>query len=119
LNGLYAWADVFVLPSRFEGVPLTILEAQRMGCIPVATKVGAVAEIIQDGVDGFLVANENSETSVVANFVSILNTLAANRDLVSEIAQKGFARQSENHWRRNLESWFEHAGLSQGRSAHV
>ncbi|MDR3450053.1 MAG: glycosyltransferase [Alphaproteobacteria bacterium] len=119
LNRLYAWADVFVLPSRFEGVPLTILEAQRMGCIPVATKVGAVAEIIQDGVDGFLVDNENPEASVVADFVSILNTLAANRNLVSEIAQRAFARQTENNWRRNLESWFEHAGLSQDRSAHV
>ncbi|MDN3719236.1 glycosyltransferase family 4 protein [Roseibium salinum] len=40
LSKLMAWADVFVLPSRWEGAPLTIIEAQRLGCVPVATNVG-------------------------------------------------------------------------------
>src|SRR6478609_9147354 len=48
LDALYAWADLLVLPSRFEGVPLVILEAQRMGCAVAATDVGAVAEIVGD-----------------------------------------------------------------------
>src|SRR3954462_7755850 len=55
LDALYAWADLLVLPSRFEGVPLVILEAQRMGCAVAATDVGAVAEIVTDGADGVLV----------------------------------------------------------------
>ncbi|CAH0180217.1 glycosyltransferase [Roseomonas sp. CECT 9278] len=55
LDALYAWADVLVMPSRFEGVPLTVLEAQRMGCIPVVTDVGGVREAVEDGVDGVVV----------------------------------------------------------------
>ena len=55
LDALYAWADAVLLPSRFEGVPLIVLEAQRFGCAVVATDVGATSEVIEDGVDGFLV----------------------------------------------------------------
>ena len=55
LDALYAWADAVLLPSRFEGVPLIVLEAQRFGCAVVATDVGATAEAIEDGADGFLV----------------------------------------------------------------
>jgi glycosyltransferase involved in cell wall biosynthesis len=49
LDALYGWADVVILPSRFEGVPLTVLEAQRMGCAVVATDTGALREIVVDG----------------------------------------------------------------------
>jgi glycosyltransferase involved in cell wall biosynthesis len=40
----YSWADVLVLTSDFEGVPLTMLEASRLGCVPIAMRVGAVEE---------------------------------------------------------------------------
>ncbi|MDA4634304.1 glycosyltransferase, partial [Escherichia coli] len=32
-----AWADVLLMPSRWEGAPLMIAEAQQLGCVPVAT----------------------------------------------------------------------------------
>ena len=35
----YCWADVLVLLSRFEGAPLSILEAQQLGCVPIATQL--------------------------------------------------------------------------------
>src|SRR5690606_30808419 len=38
----FEWADVFVLPSYYEGLPLTILEAMRSGVIPIAADTGAV-----------------------------------------------------------------------------
>lgn len=50
-----AIADVFVLTSDWEGLPLSILEAMR-GALPVvASNVGGVAESVVDGVTGFLV----------------------------------------------------------------
>ena len=47
-------ADVLLLPSEHEAFGLAALEAMACGVPPVATRVGGVAELIDDGVDGFL-----------------------------------------------------------------
>ncbi|MBE7190044.1 glycosyltransferase, partial [Jatrophihabitans endophyticus] len=52
---LLAAADLFVLPSRFEGLPLAVLEAMAAGRAVVATAVGGTAEAVLDGVTGLLV----------------------------------------------------------------
>ncbi|MBC9178595.1 glycosyltransferase [Pseudoroseomonas ludipueritiae] len=108
LDRLYAWADVVVLPSRFEGVPLTILEAQRMGCTVIATDVGAVAEIIEDGEDGFLVSSSASEREIVDTFVQILDRLAANRRELNAVAQTAADRVSATTWAGNMGSFLHY-----------
>jgi glycosyltransferase involved in cell wall biosynthesis len=50
-----AAADFVALPSSHEGLPVSILEAMAMGRTVVATRVGGVPEIVQDGVNGLLV----------------------------------------------------------------
>lgn len=52
---IMAWADVMVLMSDYEGSPLSILEALRLGVIVIATNVGALSESIRSGENGFLV----------------------------------------------------------------
>jgi len=52
---LLAAADVFVLPSRYEGTSLALLEAMGAGKAVVATAIGGTDELVRDGVDGLLV----------------------------------------------------------------
>ena len=52
---LLAAADLFVLPSRFEGLPLVLIEAMAAGRPVVSTQVGGVDELVVDGQTGRLV----------------------------------------------------------------
>lgn len=53
-------ADVFVLPSRSEGMPISLIEAMAVGCPAVATRVGGVPEVLADGA-GALVPPDDPE----------------------------------------------------------
>lgn len=53
-----AASDVFILISRWEGLPLTILEAMRAGLPVIASDVGGVAEAVQDGETGYLIKRD-------------------------------------------------------------
>jgi glycosyltransferase involved in cell wall biosynthesis len=62
--------DLFVLPSRFEALPMSIIEAMFAGLPVVATDVGGVREAVVPGVTGSLVEPENPEA--LAGAISVL-----------------------------------------------
>ncbi|MBW6396663.1 glycosyltransferase [Roseomonas sp. HJA6] len=99
LDALYAWADALVLPSRFEGVPLTVLEAQRMGCVPVATDVGGVAEAVTHGEDGLLVPN-GPDGEVIRGMTAALLRLAGDDGLRRALAEAAATRGARRGWDR-------------------
>jgi colanic acid/amylovoran biosynthesis glycosyltransferase len=53
-------SHVFMLPSRTEGTPTVLLEAQASGMPVLATDVGGVVDIVGDGRSGFVVASEDA-----------------------------------------------------------
>lgn len=59
LIGLYRAADIFVLPSRGDCMPQAVIEAIACGLPVVATRVGAIPEMVSDGVNGHLVPARN------------------------------------------------------------
>jgi glycosyltransferase involved in cell wall biosynthesis len=75
VGALLAAADAFCLPSRHEGLPISLLEAMQAGLACVATRVGGVPGMIADGVEGVLV-----EPADPAGLAAALERVLADRE---------------------------------------
>lgn len=61
LAELYSLADVFILTSAYESFGIVLVEAFACGVPVVATDVGGVSQIVEEGQEGFLVPSGNAE----------------------------------------------------------
>jgi glycosyltransferase involved in cell wall biosynthesis len=66
-------ADVFVLSSQKEGLPIALLEAMAASCPIVATSVGAIPRVLENGRDGWIVPAVNSEALGAALTEALMN----------------------------------------------
>ncbi len=64
--------DIFLLTSHYEGMPVCLLEAMASSIPVVATAVGGVPEVIQDGVSGYLV-NSRDPQQIAGRIVTLLS----------------------------------------------
>jgi glycosyltransferase involved in cell wall biosynthesis len=98
--------DVFAFPSRFEGFPLALLEALLARSAVVASDVGDVSEIVQDGETGLLVRAEDPNALADA-----INRLLADPDLRQRLGEQGRQRVLEHftadHMTRGFERLYE------------
>ncbi|HLY55798.1 MAG TPA: glycosyltransferase [Stellaceae bacterium] len=99
LTELYGWADIVVLLSDYEGLPLTLLEAMRCGCVPIATRVGAVDEAIEHGRTGLLV----DRSSAAAEAWAALRRFAARREELLAMAEAAHLAAMARSWREVAE----------------
>ena len=78
---LLAEADVLLLPSYSEGLPYALLEAMAAGAVPVVTRVGAIPDVVEEGVHGLFVPVGAAEPIARA-----LAVLAADRARISRMS---------------------------------
>lgn len=90
-------ADVFVLPSSIEGFPLSILEAMAMELAVIASKVGAVPDVIDSGNDGFVVSPGSSE-----DIRGVIEQLLVNPELIISIKTSARKKVEEKYSNRIL-----------------
>jgi glycosyltransferase involved in cell wall biosynthesis len=100
---LLSWADVLLLPSRFEGLPLGVIEALTAGVVPIVTECGAVREVVDHGSNGFIVSQQHC----VAEMSSCLAELA--RDPAKTLAMAGAAigSMADRHWHGATEEFYQ------------
>lgn len=77
-----AW--LLVLPSLTEGLPKVVLEAMAAGRPVVATRVGGIPEVVENGVDGFLVTPENPKALAQRAY-----TILTNEQIAIKMGRKG------------------------------
>ncbi|HEX8707728.1 MAG TPA: glycosyltransferase family 4 protein [Pyrinomonadaceae bacterium] len=87
LAPLYRNAQLVVMPSRSEAFPLTLLEAGASGGLSLATRVGGVAEVIEDGRTGFLVEPESVEALADA-ITNVMRLTVAERARIKRAARE-------------------------------
>jgi glycosyltransferase involved in cell wall biosynthesis len=118
---LYRSSDVFALASRVardgdrDGLPNVLMEAQSQGLACVATNVSAIGEFIRDGVNGLLVA-ENDTPALAAALAALIASPARRRAL----GEAGEARV-RGHFalERNLDRLAQRFGLGAAHAHRV
>ncbi len=78
MNEFYASIDVFILNSRTEDLPLSIIEAYAAGKYVIAPNVGGIKELITSDTEALLFDN-NTESPILDEIVSFLNNIDTNQ----------------------------------------
>ena len=114
-----AQADVFVLASFAEGLPVALMEAMALGVPCVSTTIAAIPELIVDGENGLLVSPSN-----VQALSSALRSLAKDTDLRRKLGQKARVTVAAHYnLARNLDllatTWRRRLAVDTERDVHI
>lgn len=102
LVALFRGATVFALPSHYEGLPTTMLEAMAAGAPVVATRVSGVPDVVDDGENGLLVPSR--EPSRLADGIG---RLLADPDLRDRLSTAGRRTIIDNYTWDSIGAEFE------------
>jgi glycosyltransferase involved in cell wall biosynthesis len=107
--GLLGALDIFCLPSHWEGLPVSIIEAMHAGLAIIATRVGGIPELITHGREGILIPPR--DPAALADAVDELATNWAKRTslgraalqrAITDFTVSTMARRMETIYRREL-----------------
>lgn len=80
----YRRASLFFMASEFEGFPMTLVEAQMMGCVPIVFDTfSSLQEVVTDNVNGRIIPNDDSVT-FVSSTIALMKNPAERRRLLQK-----------------------------------
>jgi glycosyltransferase involved in cell wall biosynthesis len=82
-NDLLKQCDVFLLPSFYEGLPMSLIETMSFGMVPVVTNVGSISSIVNDKQNGLFVKVKDTDS-----IMSVIKTLCTDISLVEDLSVK-------------------------------
>lgn len=100
-----SYFDLFLLPSRHEGVPIALLEAMAARVPIISTRVGGIPKIVQHGFTGYLVEPENPE-ELASACLYLLNNLNIARMFADHAFQFGRREFSAEQYRSKLNEFY-------------
>ncbi len=83
---------ILVLPSYYEGFPVSILDGMLKGLVVIASAVGGIPDIIDDGVDGFLIEPHSSQ-----QLKEKIEMVMADEDMAERVAVAGMKKVREKY----------------------
>jgi glycogen synthase len=115
LPAAMAHADLLVLPSIYEELGTVLLEAMQAALPIVASNIGGIPDVIEDGVNGLLVSPGEPEALARA-----IDRLLADRDLARRLSEGAQERAKDYDWEVLAERVLRvYQGVSTGRLAPV
>lgn len=88
---MYSNADVFILPSYKEGMPISILEAMAYGLPIISTNIAGIPDIVENGKNGFLY-----NPGDVTGYLLGIEELISRKDLRERIYYENISRVKSN-----------------------
>lgn len=96
LPGIYKKADLFILPSLYEGFGLVLLEALACGTPVVASRISSIPEVVGDAGEFFDPYNED-------NMYDVCRDVLSDFELRKKMRILGISRARQFSWRRMTE----------------
>lgn len=101
---LVCQCHMFFLPSRYEGKPMAVTEAQMLGVLPIVTNYSSAKEQIENGTNGLII--DNSDEAIYQFFINLFKNPESILTMQSNVAKYNYS---------NLDEFKKIIGLIEGK----
>jgi spore coat protein SA len=111
----YLLGDVLVAPSQKpEGMPMVLLEGSACGLPLIATRVGGIPEVVQDGINGLLLDNHDDIEELAGKIMALLQDAVLSQRLGQKARERALERFSWQRIAQEQEAVYD--GVIEGRA---
>lgn len=88
-ENLLKQCHVFLLPSYYEGLPMSLLESMSYGMVPIVTEVGSIGDYVVDGKNGMIVNVGDAKS-----LYNSVNRILENRKIINDLSKDAYETMS-------------------------